>query len=74
MADRARVDYRDVVYEASNLTSTSPFCRIGDLFFHGFAPMRRGTYCRTVNAQHTATDYAVARIRKRAADTNPDFD
>lgn len=67
-------DYRDVVFEPTKLTNASLFYRIGDPFFHGFAPMRHGSFRWTINAQYAATEYAEARLRKRAGDVTPEFD
>ena len=64
-------DYRDVVFDSTRLTNTSLFYRIGDPFFHSFAPMRHGTLRWAINAQYAATEYAEARLRKRAGDVTP---
>ena len=67
-------DYRDVIFEPTKLTNTRLFCRIGDPFFLSFAPMRHGTLRWAINAQYAATEYAEARLHKRAGDVTPDFD
>ena len=58
-------EYRDVVFEPRNLTNSMIFYRTAGPFFHGFKPMRFGTYRWTVNAHFCGRDWLASQPRGR---------
>lgn len=49
-------EYRDVVFEPTNLRNSAIFYDSAAEFFHGFKPMRSGTFRWTLNAQFSDPD------------------
>jgi|SRR3989344_974280 len=50
-------EFKETIYEPTNLKNTLLIYRSDEPFYHGFKPMRRGSFRWTINSQYCSKDF-----------------